>query len=99
MYVLIVEFSHINYAYTLWNKVYLMPDGSVLVLVMFPLFSWLTRVTRENHLCSRKQSQPGPFSGYPLEKNVLKEILDLPSTPRHVKKTRKSPQLGYILLS
>lgn len=33
-----------------------------------------------------------------IEKNVLIEILDLPSIPRHVKKTRKSPHLGYILL-
>lgn len=41
MYVLIVEFSHINYAYALGSKVYLKPDGSVLVLVMFPLFSCL----------------------------------------------------------
>lgn len=40
MYTLIVEFSHTNNAYPRWNKVYLMPDGSVLVLVMFPLFWW-----------------------------------------------------------
>lgn len=63
-----------------------MPDGSVLVLVMFPpLGCFLAYQVGENHLCmSHKQSQFGHFSGYQSKKCV--EILELPFTPRCIKK-------------
>lgn len=72
MYTLIVEFSHTNYAYPWRNTACLMPDGSVLVLVMFPLLGcFLAYQVGENHLCmSHRQSQFGHFSGYQSKKCV-----------------------------
>lgn len=62
-------------------------------------FFWLTRVG-ENHLCVTQAITIWSFlwKSIKKKKNVLIEILELPFTPRHIKKQESHPHLGYIHL-
>lgn len=77
-----------------------MPDGIVLMLPLFLIFFFfLSYQSLGKTICVHTGSHNfGRFSCYHSQKNVLIEILEHPFTARHIKKTRKSPRLGYIHL-